>query len=266
MKNNDEKGEEKTGLSMLDMLKESPTYEIDTDRLNEEEQNPESDPFQGFAFSDNADLPEAPPPPDDTPGRPEPGKVNEANAKMAVGILDMITSKAASAFSGQPSANYKMSSEDKEDYVTLTAEYFATLQNSVSPALMWWSATLAITSATLYKANEDKKGAEKAEAHKRAKLQYQALQRSAEASADQLASTYEDLKNSKPEGPQRQRFETDADGLFVHNENGVYLKKKERDEHPAPDLRVIIKECEELKMSPGEINRRCREYLYGEIN
>lgn len=266
MKEHDENTEEKTGLSMLEMLKESPSYDIDTEALNE--QTEEGDPFQGFGFSDNGDIPQAPPPPfesrQDT--RPDPGKVNEANAKMAVNILDMITSKIGGAVSGQPSQNYKLESEDKKDFVILTADYFATLQTSVSPALMWWATCLTLVSATLYKANEDKKGAEKAEAFKRAKAQYQALQKSAEASADELANTYNELKQNKPEGPQRQRFETDADGLYTHNENGVYLKKKEREEHPAPAVRTIIQECEEMKMSPGEINRRCREFLYGEIN
>lgn len=265
MKEHDENTEGKTGLSMLEMLKESPNYEVDTERLSEEDND--NGPFDGFGFSDN-DIPEAPPPPSEsyTETRPDPSKVNMANAKMAVSILDMVTSKIGGAISGQPTQNYKLEKADKEDYITITADYFATLQTSVSPALMWWATTVTLLSATIYKANEDKKGAEKAEAFKRAKAQYQALQKSAEASADQLARSYNELKENKPEGPQRQRFETDADGLYTHNENGVYLKKKEREEHPTPDIRTIIQECEELKMSPGEINRRCREYLYGEIN
>lgn len=264
MENQEEKGQKKNpndGLSMLDMLGNSPQYEIpepeETPEVDipEPEETPEAEPK--FDFSGNGYEQERP--------RAD-KKTQEARARMAVGVIDMITAKGAAAISGEPSGNYKMDEDERKDYEKITADFFETFEGDINPKVIWWVTTLTLVGATLYKANEDKKAASKAEAWKRAKASYQALQQQADYDADALANQYHEMQNLKPREPQRTRFEIDADGFFERDINGVYLKKKDRKAMPQAAVRKIIEEGQEMKMSAGEINRLCREYLYGESN
>jgi len=261
MEKQEKKGEQENQMSMLDMLSESPSYDIPApppppeEDLPEPEQSGQSEPE--FDFSGNGQEKEQP--------RAD-KKTQEARARMAVGVIDMITAKGAAAISGEHSANYKMDEDERKDYEKITADFFETFEGDINPKVIWWVTTLTIVGATLYKANEDKKAAAKTEAWKRAKASYQALQQQAEYEAGELASQYQQIQDLKPKEPQRTRFEIDADGLYERDINGVYLKKKDRKDSPAAGVKKIIDEGKEMNMSAGEINRLCREYLYGESN
>ena len=261
MEKQEKKGEQENQMSMLDMLSESPSYDIPApppppeEDLPEPEQSGQSEPE--FDFSGNGQEKEQP--------RAD-KKTQEARARMAVGVIDMITAKGAAAISGEHSANYKMDEDERKDYEKITADFFETFEGDINPKVIWWVTTLTIVGATLYKANEDKKAAAKTEAWKRAKASYQALQQQAEYEAGELASQYQQIQDLKPKEPQRTRFEIDADGLYERDINGVYLKKKDRKDSPAVGVKKIIDEGKEMNMSAGEINRLCREYLYGESN
>lgn len=261
MEKQEKKGEQQnfdSGLSMLDMLNESPQYDIPAPPPPPEEDFPEPEreeaPQYDFSGNNQAEQPRAD------------KKTQEARARMAVGVIDMITAKGAAAISGEHSSAYKMDEDERKDYEKITADFFETFEGDINPKVIWWVTTLTIVGATLYKANEDKKAAAKTEAWKRAKASYQALQQQANFEAGQMAEHYQEIQNLKPKEPQRARFEIDADGLYERDINGVYLKKKDRKDSPQAAVKRIIDEGKEMNMSAGEINRLCREYLYGESN
>ena len=275
MEKDKEQTPEKKGKSMLEMLQEAqydneapsnpPPEEPDD---NDEENIFGGDPFSGFSFGDEGQPigeAQSPPPPNEAQ-RPDPNKLNEANAKMAVNILDLACCKIAAAISGKDSQGYKLDEGDKSDYITITADYFATMQTSVSPALMWWATTITLVGATIYRASEDKRAVAQAAIYKKNKEHYQRLQRDMTATSEDLAQSYQQVQETKPKGPQRQRFEVGSDFLYSYSENGTYLKKKDRKHSPTAAVRQIIEEGQEMKLSPGEINRLCKEFLYGESN
>lgn len=267
-------GTPKAGASMLDMLKASPQYEIKAEPAEEQE----NDLFEGIGVGEEAseigeDFFNPPQEQQRSEKAPPPSETNAAQAKMAVKLLDMITSRIGAAISGEGSDKYKMPESDKDDLTTLTADYFATLQTTISPALMWWSAIITIMGATIYKAVEDKKAVQKVAEYKKAK-EAEAVAKAqmyAQQATDSaiIANAQSRAIDVKPE-VKRERFEIDADGLYERNEKGVYVSKKDRAKDPAqippPDVLRIIQEGKEMNLSQGEINRLCREFLYGESN
>lgn len=258
-----EKNKGGENMSMLDMLNESPHYDIPEPPIMPDEEPEEDGDSQadrpGYSFSQNGHEHEAEKPKADK-------KTQEARARMAVGVIDMITAKGAAAISGEHSSNYKMEDDERRDYEKITADFFETFEGDINPKVIWWATTFTIVGATIYRATEDKKAAAKTEAWKQAKARYQELQRQADYESGEIAQQYQDLQDLRPKEPQRTRFEIDADGLFERDINGVYLKKKDRKDSPSSAVKRIIDEGREMNMSAGEINRLCREFLYGESN
>ncbi|HPE83357.1 MAG TPA: hypothetical protein PLV43_06550 [Aequorivita sp.] len=258
--------EKNNGFSMLDMLNNSPQMEIP--EMEAETELPEPESINEDFFN----------PPDrvgeegEEEAIPRKASRNEkAKAKMAVTILDMMCSKLGAAISGENSANYKMNETDKSDFTIITMEYFATLEpDAISPALMFWATAVTIFGATLYEASEDKKARIKLQQHKEARQAAEAIRAAKVKDATVIANAFSRVEETKPEGPRRERFETDADGLFERDEKGNYVEKKDRaknpEQHPSPEIMKIINEGKEMNMSKGEINRLCREFLYGETN
>ena len=255
--------EKENGLSMLDMLSQSPEYEI-PENLAEESifDEPEEDAHDLFSQGPFLEPQEQ--------ERRKPDRNDEVKAKMAVTILDMINKHIGAAISGESSSKYKMDEDDRKDFITVTKEYFSTLENSISPALMFWSTFVTILGATIYQAQEDKKARLSLEKHKAARQEAAAIQATVQRDRETIARAFEKVEETKPEGPKRERFETDADGFFERDIRGNYVEKKDRakapDQHPGPEIKKIIEEGKEMKMSKGEINRMCREFLYGESN
>ena len=257
MKEHDE-NEEQKGLSMLEMIQQN-DYEIPEPDSLPDDEIPEAEGPPSGGVGEGIFGPPAAKPPSE--------KSQKARAKMAVVSIDMFLAKTSAAISGGHSADYKMEEDEKKDYTQLTQDFFDTFDGDINPRLIWWATTGTLILATLYRASEDKKAKTQAEEYKKAKERYQqAMASRAAYDPGQAAEAYQAMKESKPKGPQRGRFEIDADGLYEYAASGSYLKKADRKEFPPPDVKKLIDEGKELNQSAGEINRQIREYLYGETS
>ena len=88
------------------------------------------------------------------------------NASMYVGLIYLLVSRGCGLITGESHERYKLSKSEAEEYKKVSADYFYTVNTTVSPALVFMVSTLTIFSSIFFRAYADyksKKRREKAE-------------------------------------------------------------------------------------------------------
>lgn len=169
-------------------------YQID---LSQFEQTEEKQPDN---IGDFLEIPEAPAPEPEAPeekqpeqldAKPEPTEEEKKelaarNAQMYVTLVDLLVSRGCSLLTGGEIERYKLSKSEKEEYTKVSAEYFNTINATVSPAAVFIVSTLTIFSAIFFRAYLDyKQKKKKAEDEKRQREREAQREAAAAAAAEQ---------------------------------------------------------------------------------
>lgn len=213
--------------------------------------------------------------------------VIDAEARMFAGTLDMFTCRICSAISGREAGEYKMSSSEKDDFSTITAEYMEATGFRVNAHLQFWIALASMSGVRLYQSLMDRK-AEQAEAARLAAAK--AARVAAEKKAEQIEAALMSQKttaqaSSYPENTQgrsidldevnyissipankvksRAKFNVNSEGFYTHTAEGVYVKGG-TEERPSAAMLAMIRKMQSQNQKWGAINKACRTYLNGD--
>lgn len=205
---------------------------------------------------------------EDNPGKNEKEARQDfykAAARQYVATFDAVVPKLASLYSRGPSENYKFSQEDREEYETVTAAFFESIEWHPDPKAMFLGFTGMLCVVIYLKAADDKK---RIEAERRA-TEAAKKWKTAKTEEERAQANFEMKEASQHTGKTlRQRFSIDNDGFYERSVTGKYLKKEDRTEKPAPEVRELIRKYEFFTdgtpRSQGQINAAIRAELYGE--
>jgi len=185
---------------------------------------------QNDNIGDFLEIPTAPAPIEDTQAqpeqidaKPEPTEAEKKdlagrNAAMYVTLVDLLVSRGCSLLTSADIERYKLSKSEKEEYTKVSAEYFYTINATVSPAAVFLVSTLTIFSSIFSRAwmdfkakkkkqQDEKKAKERAEAAEAEERNRQQQQEQAAAEAAQQQQQQQQFIRfePKPEPIQKQK-------------------------------------------------------------
>lgn len=196
-------------------------------------------------------------------------KVRLKGAALILKTEQLIVSKGCAAWSGNPSESYRLNKSDFEEVQEALFEVLQIMDIDVSPVATFCAIYATMLGARIYQAVEDKKENESISNQKEQRSLIKEIKKAAqekEISPDLAQEMTAEFNRSIKKTKDRIRFEIDADNLFEYarkSEGGDYLQKEDRNERPSSDILAIIEDGKANKLTKGQINQKCRKFLYG---
>lgn len=166
------------------------------------------------------------------------GAMHEAAARQYVQTFQIALSRIGAYFakSSNPDS-YKLSEQEAQEYETVSAAYFESIDWQPSPGTMFFGATAMLSLGVMARAYSDRQDNIALEKHRKATQRWKTASSEAEAKA-----AAEEMKHfgEKTEKANRKRFNVDNLGFYIYDEAGDYVKQSNRAEKPGQQVLDLI--------------------------
>ena len=132
-----------------------------------------------------------------------------------------------------------------------------------NPSSMFLIATVTIFIGKIAQARKDAQAEQEIREYRERQAAVKKAQAAARATAPGEQPAQPSPEPAKQEAPPRKRFELDADGFYMRDTNGNYLKTAERKERPPSDVANLIESLKQAEPQPtnGMVNKEVLKYL-----
>lgn len=194
----------------------------------------------------------------------------DAQAGMITGLVNMVNKTLCAWISKGERDDYGISKSELADYKEVTKDYLKTVEKPVmSPGETFLATTFVLVGGNVLAALDDKKRneRERKEQEARRRAQEARTYEEAQAAKEDLEEVLRETPRPEESQPRRNQFQVDANGFYMYDVAGKYLKGKKRAEKAPADILKMIQIMErDEKMTKGLINEQIRLKLYGTKN